>query len=91
MSNLAEFLRIVHVCDREGDIFKLYHELSLTSHQFVIRAFGDPVVSNRFTGRPSITKKNTKLLAFMETIAPAGLLTVKVPKKEKQTKREAQL
>jgi len=89
VANLAGFERVVHVCDREGDIFELYHELSLTSHQFVIRAFGDRVVGKRFSGRPSIINKNTKLWDFMGGLEQAGTLVVKVPKKNKQTKRKA--
>lgn len=90
VAKLAEKSKIVHVCDREGDIFELYHELSLTSHQFLVRAFGDRVVGKRNTGRPSLTNKNTKLWSFMEARESDGLLKVNVPKKEKQSKRESQ-
>lgn len=90
VANLAKKSRVVHVCDREGDIFELYHELSRTSHQFLIRAFGDRVVGKRYAGRPSLANKNTTLWAFMATRDLAGLLHVKVPKKDKQVKREAQ-
>lgn len=89
VGSLAESSKIVHVCDREGDIFELFHELSLMSHRFLIRAFGDRVVGERYKGRRSITKKNTKLWAFMTERKPEGFLKVKVPKKRGQIEREA--
>lgn len=89
VQSLVGSSKIVHVCDREGDIFELFHELLLTSQQFVIRAYGDRVVGDRYVGRPAITKKNTKLWAFMEARQPDGFMKVNVPKKDKQIKREA--
>lgn len=89
VANLAGTSKVVHICDREGDIFELFHELSLTSHQFVIRAFGDRVIGQRYVGRHSITKKNTKLWDFMKARPVDCTLKVKVPKTVKQNKREA--
>lgn len=89
VSNLVKTSQVVHICDREGDIFELFYEISLTSHQFVVRAFGDRIVGKRFAGRPSITNKNITLWKFMESTPVQGFLQVDVPKKDKQIKRLA--
>lgn len=90
VSNLVASSQVVHICDREGDIFELFYEISLTAHQFIVRAFGDRVVGKRIVGRRSINNKNITLWKFMESTPVKAILVVDVPKKEKQIERQAQ-
>ena len=81
--------KIVHICDREGEIYELLHEISKTSHQYVIRAAKDRVIGKRFLGDATRKNKNTSLWKHMELQPVSGTVAIEVSKKAKQPKRTA--
>ncbi|MFZ9596083.1 MAG: IS4 family transposase [Bdellovibrionia bacterium] len=80
---------IVHVCDREGDIFELFYYAEKKNVKYLIRAAKDRVVGHRFKGWSTIKNKNKTLWELMEEQATAGNLVVEIPKQKNREAREA--
>jgi hypothetical protein len=62
-------VKVIHVCDREGDIYQLFNKAVTINNTFLIR-----VVHNRST------TENEKIIDEIKAKTPAGSVTVTIPR-----------
>jgi hypothetical protein len=81
-ANAPEGVQLIHICDREGDIYELYALAQQTGERFVIRA-----THNRRS------TENALIMDELSQIAPLGKVKVAIPEnhKTKAKEREAVL
>jgi len=81
-ANAPKQAELVHIADREGDIYELYALAEKTDQKFVIRAIYD-----------RINTENEHIQTTLQTVAPAGKMNVTIPanRKKRTKEREAVL
>ena len=79
-------LRIVHVCDREGDIYEFFHEFSKNSHEFLIRAASNRIIKTSDKAR---CRDTSTIWKQMELQPVAGTIKVEKAKNNTSPKRKA--
>ena len=79
-ANAPKQAELVHIADREGDIYELYALAERTEQKFVIRAIYD-----------RMNTENEHIQTVLQTVAPAGKMKVTIPanRKKKTKEREA--
>ena len=71
---------VVHVCDREGDIFEFFHKAQEEGSNYLCRRFQNRKIDSE--------DRNTKLDDFVGELPVAGRITVQVPR-DSHTNRKA--
>lgn len=67
--NIPSGTKVIHVCDREGDMYELFERAASTGRSFLIR-----VVQNR----PSVA--SGRIIDAIRALAPAGSVEVMIPR-----------
>jgi hypothetical protein len=80
--NIASDVKVIHICDREGDMYELFEKASKEDRLFVIR-----IVQNR------LTVSGGKIIDEIKLSPQLGSLEIKVPRNshKNQPEREATL
>jgi len=78
--NAPSGAELIHIADREGDIYELYELAYRTGQKFVIRATHD-----------RITTENEHIMAEIERVSPSGKMKATIPanRQKKAKEREA--
>ena len=70
-------VKLIHICDRDGDMYELYERAEKTGQSFLIR-----IVQNR------MTVDGTKMLDEVKKSSPIGSMNVKIPRNTYKNQRE---
>lgn len=70
-------VKLVHICDREGDMYELFEKAEKTGQSFVIR-----IVQNR------LTLEGTKIIDEIKKSSPIGSMEVRIPRNSHKNQRE---
>ena len=76
-------IKIIHVCDREGDLYELFGKASHKGATYLCRRIHDRIVQNE-------CEEESLINAFIEELPIAGHMEVNVPR-DSHTKREARV
>ena len=79
--------KVVHIADREADIYELYREAVLIDESFIVRARLDRAINKRSRRQPT----QIRLFEFLETLIPQGQHTLMVQVNDEQKYRQAVL
>ena len=79
---VSSSVKLIHICDRDGDMYELFEKAEKTGQSFVIR-----IVQNR------VTVEGTKISDEVKKSNPIGNMEVKIPRSshKNQPEREATL
>jgi hypothetical protein len=77
---IPEDIKVIHVCDREGDIYELFEKAYKTDQTFLIRA-----TQNR------ITDENEKIIDAIKKEKPSGCMKVIIPRNSKDNRASAEV
>jgi len=75
--NMPAGAKVIHICDREGDMYELYEKAAKEGKLFVIR-----IVQNR------MTMSGEKIIDGIKSSAPIGSMEVKIPRNSQKNQRE---
>jgi hypothetical protein len=78
---------VVHIADREADIYELYREAILIDEYFIVRARLDRSINKKSRRQPT----EIRLFQFLETLTPQGQHTLTVQVNDEQKYRQAVL
>jgi hypothetical protein len=80
--NIPVGVKVIHICDREGDMYEFFEKASREDKLFVVR-----IVQNR------TTISGEKIIEDIKSSSPIGSMEVKIPRnsQKKQAAREAVL
>lgn len=78
---------VVHIADREADIYEFYKEAIALNESFLIRARLDRAINKKTKRQPP----EVKLFSFFESLSPQGQYTVKVQTQTDKKYREVTL
>lgn len=84
LEGIPSDIKAITVCDREGDIYDLFHKAISEKRDLLVRAARDRIISNGV---------NKKLFSEMESCIPAGEVIVTIPRNANlnSPEREARL
>jgi len=77
---LSSDVKLIHICDRDGDMYELFEKAEKTGQSFVIR-----VVQNR------VTVEGTKMLDEVKKSNPIGSMDIKIPRNSHKNQREREV
>ena len=75
--NIPCNIKVIHVCDREGDMYELYEKAASTGKSFLIR-----IVQNR------PTMDNGRIIDTVKGLNPAGSIEVLIPRDSRRNMAE---
>ena len=75
--NIPDGVKVIHICDREGDMYELYEKAEKTGQSFVIR-----IVQNR------VTLEGTKIADEIKASDSLGSMEVKIPRNSHKNQQE---
>jgi hypothetical protein len=79
-ASFPEGTQVVHVCDREGDIYELFNKAEKEGHQYLCRRFHNRVIMEE--------NGSKRLDDFVDALPEAGRISVHVPR-DSHTNRKA--
>jgi len=83
ISNELSDIKVIHICDREGDLYELFGKASFQGATYLCRRIHDRIVQNG-------CEEEGLINAFIENLPTAGNMEVNVPRNS-HTNREARV